>query len=655
MSPSLAPLASTPASVSSLAIRLERVRASVLELEESVDLSKFGSRRQSARNLLHYLAFRRFDLRRDQARLAHWGLSSLGRSESHVLYNLDTVLAWLDLLRGRPGAGPAPPPGPDPERGRMILERNARALLGPTRPKRGVRILVTMPEEAASDYHLVRELVRGGMDAARINCAHDGPAEWGRMIAHIRQAEQETGRRCRVEMDLAGPKIRTGPIRPGAPVVKVRPKRDPFGRVVTPASVWLVPAHDHRSAPAGTVHLPIPNEWLLRRRLRERLELRDARGSRRILRVVERSGARCRVEARKTTYWTTGTRIVAAGEDGHEDVTSVGPVPPLEGRIRVLPGDRIHLTARPEPGQDARRDRRGRVRVPAHVSCTLPGALGFVRSGQSIWFDDGRIGGVVRAASSERLVVEVTHALPGGAWLGADKGINLPDTELALAPIPPKDLDDLAFIVRHADLVGYSFVHTASDLEALRTQLARLGRPRMGIIVKVETRRAFEELPGILLGALRQPPVGVMIARGDLGVEMGFERLAEVQEEILWLCEAAHTPAIWATQVLEGLTKTGLPTRAEVTDAAMGERAECVMLNKGPHVVEAVRALDSILRRMQSHQAKKTAMLRHLNVVERFVDGHRPSPALRRIPTTTRRRSGDGPAVAAVRAKRLSA
>ena len=84
-----------------------------------------------------------------------------------------------------------------------------------------------------------------------------------------------------------------------------------------------------------------------------------------------------------------------------------------------------------------------------------------------------------------------------------------------------------------------------------------------------------------------------MIARGDLAVEVGFERLAEVQEEILWLCEAAHVPVIWATQVLESVAQTGQPSRAEVTDAAMAERAECVMLNKGPHIGEAVRALDA--------------------------------------------------------------
>jgi pyruvate kinase len=103
-----------------------------------------------------------------------------------------------------------------------------------------------------------------------------------------------------------------------------------------------------------------------------------------------------------------------------------------------------------------------------------------------------------------------------------------------------------------------------------------------------------------------------MIARGDLAVECGFERLAEVQEEILWICEAAHVPVIWATQVLETLAQEGMPSRAEVTDTAMGHRAECVMLNKGDHVLTAVRVLEDILRRMQAHQVKKRAMLREL-------------------------------------------
>jgi pyruvate kinase len=102
----------------------------------------------------------------------------------------------------------------------------------------------------------------------------------------------------------------------------------------------------------------------------------------------------------------------------------------------------------------------------------------------------------------------------------------------------------------------------------------------------------------------------------DLAVEIGFERLSEVLEEILWLCEAAHVPVVWATQVLEGLAKGGAPTRAEVSDAVMSSRAECVMLNKGPKVVSTVEFLSDVLERMEEHHDKRMQLLRRLSVSE---------------------------------------
>ncbi len=141
------------------------------------------------------------------------------------------------------------------------------------------------------------------------------------------------------------------------------------------------------------------------------------------------------------------------------------------------------------------------------------------------------------------------------------------------------------------------------------------------MVLKIETRRGFENLPDMLLTAMQFSCCGVMIARGDLAVECGFDRLAEVQEEILWICEAAHVPVIWATQVLETLARKGIPSRAEITDAAMSHRAECVMLNKGPNVVTALQLLDDILRRMQAHQDKKRSMLRALHLTHTLTGG----------------------------------
>jgi pyruvate kinase len=138
----------------------------------------------------------------------------------------------------------------------------------------------------------------------------------------------------------------------------------------------------------------------------------------------------------------------------------------------------------------------------------------------------------------------------------------------------------------------------------------------MGVVLKIENRQAFENLPRILLASLHSPPIGVMIARGDLAVEVGFERLSEVQQEILWICEAAHVPVIWATQILEGMAKKGAPSRAEVSDATMSILAECAMLNKGPNIVETVRFLSGIIDRMDEHYVKRRATHRKLSVAE---------------------------------------
>ena len=137
-------------------------------------------------------------------------------------------------------------------------------------------------------------------------------------------------------------------------------------------------------------------------------------------------------------------------------------------------------------------------------------------------------------------------------------------------------------------------------------------------MLKIETRRGFENLPEMLLEAMHASSCGVMIARGDLAVECGYQRMAEIQEEILWACEAAHVPVIWATQVLETLARDGIPTRAEITDAAMGQRAECIMLNKGPYILKALNYLDDILRRMATHQEKKRPQMRKLKLAGTF-------------------------------------
>lgn len=446
----------------------------------------------SAENFAHYLAFRRHDIRPLQRRLMARGLSSLGRAESRVMPTLDAVLSVLRAL----DAGEPPAPRPDPAffAGEERIAARTRELLGERSHHSLVHLMVTLPSAAAEDAGFLLRLAELGVEAVRINCAHDDEAAWSGMIGNVKRAAERTGRRMKVLMDLAGPKIRTG-------------------------------------------------------------EIRKADGVERVM---------------------VGDELAVT----------------LPGRLD-------------EPGED----------LPA-LECTRPEALSAADVGHRVFIDDGKLDTKVLRREPWGVVVGVFAGPPkNGYKLKAEKGINFPDTELSVPALTDDDIEALGFIARHADGVEYSFVQHVEDVERLREALAR-ERPddwrSLGLVLKIETARAVRNLPDMLVRAAGSQPTAIMIARGDLAVEIGFTRLAEMQEEILWLGEAAQVPVIWATQVLESYLKNGVPSRGEMTDAAMAARAECVMLNKGPFLFEAISELDRLLDRMGEHMNKKTPQLRPL-------------------------------------------
>lgn len=553
--------------------------------------------RRSAINLVHYWALRQSDLRDLQRRLAGFGLSSLGRSEAHVKASLQLIAAAITAMEGR-GWNPPRTAPVDIDSGTHLLARNAEALFGPATPDRAARIMVTLPTEAAGDPDLVARLMAAGMGVARINCAHDDAAAWRAMAGHVRAAARRAGRTCLVAMDLAGPKLRTGPLAPGPKVVRLRPRRDLAGHVVAAGRGWLTAAEHPAAAPEDDLTvLPVDAGWLARRHVGDELVLRDTRGSKRRLTLAAAAPGGFLVTTTKTTYMGTGT-VLRTGADS----TVVGDLPPTEQGIRLSAGDVLRLDRDCTP---ARTDPDAAPRI----GCTLPELFDNAAVGDRIFFDDGRLSGQIIAVDAEHLEARITHPSHGPVTLRAGKGINVPDTDLPISALTVKDLADLATVIDIADLVDLSFVREADDVTTLFDALARMGGDHLGLVLKIETQQAFEQLPQLILTAMRHPRVGVMIARGDLAVESGYERMAELQEETLWLCEAGHLPVIWATQVLEQLAQTGRPSRAEISDAAMSERAECVMLNKGPFICDAVVALDDILCRMADHHCKKIALL----------------------------------------------
>lgn len=483
--------------VSSLLRQVEELRAGVVEdaseiargWEGYVERTDFAP---SAENFSHYLALRRRDIRPLQRDLMVHGLSSLGRAEGRVLPTLDALLGVLRVLDGKQAA----PFQADPSffAGEGRLAARTTGLFGPRSPHSPIHLLVTAPSEAADDEGFMLRLTDLGVEALRINCAHDDPDIWARMIEHVDAAAAKTGRRMKILMDLAGPKIRTG-------------------------------------------------------------EIRKVKGLKRV---------------------HVGQHLAIA----------------LPGRLR-----------------------KADEKLPA-VECTLSEAVAAAKKGDRVFIDDGKLETRVIEAEPWGIVVEV-HAGPDedGYKLKPEKGVNFPDTDFTVPALTQGDREALGFAAHHADGIEFSFVQREEDVAELQDALAA-ERPddwrNLGLVLKIETLRAVANLPSMLVRAAGKQQTAIMIARGDLAVEIGFARLAEIQEELLWLGEAAQIPVVWATQVLESQLRTGIPSRGEMTDAAMAVRAECVMLNKGPFLFQTIAELDRLWSRMDEHIHKKTPQLRRL-------------------------------------------
>ncbi|WP_297086907.1 pyruvate kinase [uncultured Draconibacterium sp.] len=578
--------------------------------------------RRSALNLVHYLAFRTFNIDELQQQLRELGLPSLSSIEAHVMDSLLSIKTIINHLQNNPTTEDIPGVVRIHE-SRKLLKRNTKLLFGYKSKKRLTRIMVTLPGEAADNYNFVQNLMELGMNSARINCAHDGPEEWSRMIANVKQAKKTLKKNCKVMMDLGGPKLRTGEIKPGPQVLRIKPARNVLGQVIKPARVWLAPQGSERPATAPDAVIPVDTQWLANVKRHSAIFFTDSRSKKCKITMEGREGEGRWGVCYDSAYLTSGTELILRRtKKSGKEIVKTGELLPLEQYITLHVDDTLLLTKHPVAGENAVIADDGSLVEPAHISCTLPAIFKDVKRGEPIYFDDGKIEATIEEVFPEALKIKITYARDNGGKLKADKGINLPNSDLKISGLTEKDKQDLAFVAEHADVVNFSFVNSENDVQELIDELRELDA-RIGIIFKIETQKGFKNLPLILLKGMETYPIGVMIARGDLAIETGWNNFASIQEEILRICEAAHIPDVWATQVLENLAKKGVPSRAEITDAAAANRAECVMLNKGLYIAKAVKMLDKILRRMQRFQKKKDTLLPRLENAENLQLSHK--------------------------------
>jgi pyruvate kinase len=281
-----------------------------------------------------------------------------------------------------------------------------------------------------------------------------------------------------------------------------------------------------------------------------------------------------------------------------------------EGRVKVEEGDLIWLAESKE----------GFSKKDIVISPNEKGIVSSLDVGHRVFIDDGELSGVVTQIKSGRAAVKLIRVISKKGKIKSEKGINFPDSPLNISSLTAYDLACLPFICKHADILGYSFVKSPKDIYRLTHEIKKIiTTNHPAIILKIETPEAVKNFPALLFEAMKNPPFGIMIARGDLAVEIGFERMGEIQDQILWICEAAHIPVVWATQVLENLQKSGIPTRSEITDAGEASLSECIMINKGMHTIRVLKTLKEIILRTAGHRTKKRFIFRPLSIAIDFI------------------------------------
>ena len=553
--------------------QLDRVIAAVIDSEDRHKKqikAVHPKYRQSAKNLVHYRALRSRDLTKLQKRLKDLGMSRLAKAESHVLPSLLATRNLLAQLEPGDSSGPFIAPEMSIKKSRRYLKRNITDLLGRPERSRHAMIMVTMPTEAAYSREFVVNMINSGMRVARINCAHDNDVVWKLIIDNIRSVSEETGIACKVAMDLGGPKIRTGAITPGPKVLKVRPRKDARGKIVEKARVWFGPMLSSKA----TYHIPLVDFAMLQ--AGQKLYFRDARNKKRTVEVVEvfEDGVIGLVD--RTAVFETGMQLFVE-KQVITPVCEVGELPPREGAIFLKTGEDLRLVAEPITALAFEAGDVLEEGVVKMINCSNEDVLKQARTGETVMLDDGKFAGVITAKDNKGITIKLTAVSTGGAKLRAEKGINFPDSKLSISGLTDKDKEDLEFVAEHADIVNMSFVNSTKDVDELLAEIEKLGKKdQIGVVLKIETRRAFQSLTDIILRAMQTYPIGIMIARGDLALEVGWHRIAVIQREVMKLCHAAHIPGIWATQVFENLAKNGVPSRPEMTDLWVAQRAECV-------------------------------------------------------------------------------
>ncbi|DAB29899.1 MAG TPA: hypothetical protein CFH84_06775 [Sulfurimonas sp. UBA12504] len=589
---------------------INELKAEVFSVDTKVDIN--CAYRRSLLNLKHYLILRSKDRTKLQEKLFSLSLSSLGRSYAHVAWSINTLHKRINTNLSSQTSHDFSSDF-SIQSATKLSSSNAAQLFGTNANSKSLQqetaIMVTLPSYAA-EYNglLIHDLANVGVNAFRINTAHDDANIWKAMADIIVQINEsrDANSKIKIFVDLAGPKIRTTKIRKINIPIEIGSNKIQKDILIFHAKSMATISESLNEI----TRQKKPARIVVNKKLFKKIEngsvlkIIDVNSKKALIAVTDINDVFATATIDKKAYLDDTAKIYKKRTQGK--LLNIQKQPEL---IRLQKDDLLVIGPSDKEGSAALYDDAMNLIEPAYIGCSFSGIEKYVNIADKIFIDDGKIGLVVVKKEETHITCKVILAKENGILVKEGKGINFPDSHIMTAAFTQNDRENIIPILDFADHISLSFCQSAQDIRDLKVLLRKQGREDIGIVAKIETKQAVSNMPEILEELLEWEKRAIMIARGDLAIEVGFEKLAYIQESLLDICDAAHIPVIWATQVLENQMKNNLPSRAEITDAAMSGRAECVMLNKGPFAIDTISVLKSILDDMHSISKKNRQLL----------------------------------------------
>jgi len=479
-----------------------------------------------------------------QNELTSIGLSSLGRAQNCVINSINQDIFILSkLLNKEYVQTQGDREALNFEEANEIMLENA-TLFGKKHSTFKTRVMVTLPSLTPQTPQLIKELISNGTSVLRINTAHDNASAWKEMAQIIKDENQAQQKQTKIYVDLAGPKIRTTQIKKLFTPFKIGSWRVPELVEILPQSHSGAVTRASYKELDGTIHeasLVVSDEVYAHALNASHIKIDDF--ERETIQKFDliKQGDRIFAKAKKkiTVYEHSNLKIVTKH---HKYVSAIYNLDFQPQKIRLFKKNRIIITFKDILG--CQNYQYNDSEYNAIIGCTNKEIFDYVKIDDAIFIDDGKIGCIVREINDIGLVCEIIIAKDKGTVLKEEKGINFPNSDLKLDAITPSDEEHFEEIVDFVDIIGISFAQTSEDIEKLKSMLTNKGKLDVAIAPKIETKAGIKNLPQILTSLLDWKKYALMIARGDLAIEVGFDNLPYIQEEIYGICEAAHIPVI---------------------------------------------------------------------------------------------------------------